>query len=264
MNSRKLALCLALLPAISAMRLQADMDIPVTTYEYKIGGETHEGFVARPLQEAASQPGLLVVHDWTGYGAFSREQAVRLARLGYIAFAVDMYGKDVRAKDATEASRLAGRFYQNPPLIRENMLAALEELRRMPGVDPARLGAIGFSFGGTCVLELARSGAELAGVVSFHARLRPFSTQPPKRIVPKILILHGTLDPRSRPDDVAACMNELNAAGVAYRFVGYPLAVHAFTNPAAGSDPSTGTAYQESAAKAAFEEMERFLLYIFQ
>ncbi|MGH8020818.1 MAG: dienelactone hydrolase family protein [Opitutaceae bacterium] len=268
MNLKSLVVPLATMMLLAActpeMRVSAETAITVNTHEYTIADEVYEGCVARPAAEKESYPAVMVVHDWMGNGEFSRAQAERLARLGYIAFAVDLYGKGVRATDAAGASKLAGRFYQSPPLFRGGMVAALEEMKKLPGVDTTKLGAIGFCFGGTAVLELARSGADIAGVVSFHGGLKPFSTQRPEKIVPKILILHGAIDPHVSPDDVAACMSELNEVGVAYRLVAYPKTVHAFTNPAAGDDPSTGAAYQEEAAKAAFEEMERFFLYIFK
>ncbi len=268
MNLKSLVLPLATMTLLAAcspeMRVSAETTITVAPHEYKIGGDVYEGYVARPAAEKAARPAVMVAHDWMGNGEFSRAQAEHLARLGYIAFAIDMYGKGVRATDSAGASKLAGKFYQNPPLFRERTLAALEEMKKLPGVDATRLGAIGFCFGGAAVLELARSGTDIAGVVSFHGGLKPFSTQRPDKIVPRILILHGSIDPHVSPDDVAACMSELNEAGAAYRLVAYPKAVHAFTNPAAGDDPSTGAAYQEEAAKAAFEEMERFFLYIFQ
>jgi dienelactone hydrolase len=256
----KLALLSAVLATfVSAAAAEDASDLRTAVHEYRIGDQTFEGYLARPLTKMASYPGVLVVHDWMGNGEFSREKARYLARLGYIVLAVDMYGKGVRATNAGEAGKLAGQLYQNPVLFRERILGALEELKKQPYVDASRIGAIGFCFGGTTVLELARSGADVAGVVSFHGGLKPLATPPAAgTIKARVLILHGNLDPHVPPADVAACMSELNAAQAHYKFVGYPDAVHAFTNPAAGSDPSRGAAYNEAADKAAFAEMEAF------
>ena len=255
-----------LLAAALALALPAALfaeDPPVQVHDYTIGDTVFEGDLVRPLTKMASYPGVLVVHDWTGNGAFSQAQAVRLARLGYIAFAVDMYGKGRRATNGGEAAKLAGELYQNPSLFRERILAALEELKRQPGVDATRLGAIGFCFGGTTVMELARSGADVKGVVSFHGGIKPLVPYTGTPIRPHILILHGTRDPHVPPADVAKCMTELNEAGAHYKLIAYPDAVHAFTNPAAGDDPSKGAAYNAAAAEASFAEMETFLRTVF-
>ena len=260
MNSNLIAMVAAVTAAgFSAQSRAATSTNPeVVTHPYTVGETACEGYLVRPATKMARHPAVLVVHDWMGNGAFSREKAQYLARLGYIAFAIDMYGKGVRASDAAEAGKLAGRFYQSPGLFRERIFGALEELKKQSGVDPARIGAIGFCFGGTSVLELARSGADVRAVVSFHGGLKPLAGEPPSAIKAKILILHGNLDPHVPPADVAACMTELNAAGGKYRLVRYPDAVHAFTNPAAGNDISKGAAYNAAVADAAFAEMEAF------
>lgn len=246
---------LALAACIAAPLARA-AEPTLTTYEYKIGDATFEGYLARPAEAAASQPAVLVAHDWMGNGQFSRDRAADLARLGYIALAVDLYGKGRRATNSDEARQLAGELYGQPALFKERMLAALAELKKQPGVDAHRLGAIGFCFGGTAVLELARSGADVAAVVSFHGAIKPLSAEAPAAVKARVLILHGDFDPYVPPADVAACMSELNAAHAYYRFVGYPNAVHAFTNTAAGNDPSKGAAYNEAAAKASYAEMQ--------
>lgn len=249
--------------AIGSSIMRAEPAPTAMEFEYKIDDTTYEGYLARPVTRMVSYPAVLVVHDWTGNGDFSRSQAERLAQRGYIAFAVDLYGKGVRAKDRKEASQLAGKFYKEPMLFRTRMRAALEALKQVPGVDSSRIGAMGFCFGGTAVLELVRSGAELSGAVLFHGGLKPFPSQPAPVVKTPLLILYGDYDPFVPPADLAACMVELNTAKAHYRLVGYPEAVHAFTNPAAGDDPSTGSAYNASAAKAAFSEMETFFADVF-
>jgi dienelactone hydrolase len=169
----------------------------------------------------------------------------------------------VRATNDDEAGKLAGVLYQNPKLFRERMLAAYDELKKQPGVDTSRLGAIGFCFGGGAALELARSGADLRGVVTFHGSLKPFSATPDNAIKARLLLLHGVRDPIVPPADVAACMTDLNNAHAHYRFVGYPDTVHSFTVPRVGTDPSKGQAYNKASADAAFAEMEAFFRDVF-
>jgi dienelactone hydrolase len=239
--------------------------IVTTPLTYQIGGATFAGSISRPAGAAVSAPGVLVVHDWTGYGPFSRARAEDLARLGYIAFAVDMYGQGIHAANPAEASKLAAPFYQDYSLFRTRAQAALDELRRQPGVDPARLGAIGFCFGGTTVLELVRSGAALAGAVTFHGGLKTgLPAQPGVLNVKELLILTGSLDPLVPPADVAGFMTEMNHVHVPYKLVAYPDTVHAFTNPDAGSDLSKPTAYNPVSAEAAYGEMRAFFSRIFQ
>ncbi|MBV9657842.1 MAG: dienelactone hydrolase family protein [Verrucomicrobia bacterium] len=239
---------------------------PVT---YHIGAEEFEGCFAEPAKStvgsAGAVPGVLVVHDWTGLGPFAQARAVQLAKLGYIAFAADMYGKGKRASqnDRAAAGALAKPFYQDFSLFRVRAQAALAELLKRPGVDPQRIGAIGFCFGGTTVLELARSGADMKGVVSFHGGLKSPNTADAKNVKGRLLVLHGSLDPSVPPADVAGFMTEMNTAGVAYKLVAYPRSVHAFTNPEAGTDISKGVAYNAQAAEAAYGEMRQFFSEIF-
>jgi dienelactone hydrolase len=240
-------------------------EVSSSVHEYKIGDAAYEGYIARPKAAAAGTkiPAVLVVHDWTGNGEFSQAKADYLARLGYIGFAVDMYGKGIRAPQAGEPSKLAGVLYQNPSLFRERITAAFEELKKQPGVDASRIGAIGFCFGGTTALELARSGADVKGVVSFHGAVKPFGPTAKNAVKARIAILHGVRDPFVPPADLAACMADLNDAGAWFQLVGYPNAVHSFTNPKAGNDPSKGAAYDAAAEKDSFQRMEEFFRALF-
>ena len=212
-----------------------------------------------PPKSPASTPGVLVVHDWMGRGKFAQERAEQLAKLGYIAFAADMYGKGVYAKDRDEASKLAGAFYKDFSLFRTRSQAALAELLKEPGVNNKRIGAMGFCFGGTTVLELARSGADLTAVATFHGGLKTPNTEDAKNIKAKeLLIMHGSLDPTVPPADVANFMTEMNKGGVAYKLIAYPKSVHAFTNPEAGNDITKPTAYNPEVAAESYKEMEAF------
>ena len=243
--------------------MPTDAAVETQTYPYKIGAEEFEGYLSRPAKSVAGSapaPGVVVVHDWTGCGPFAKARAEQLAKLGYVALAIDMYGKGHRAApgDTAAASALAKPFYQDFSMFRTRAQAGLAELLKQPGVDPKRIGAIGFCFGGTTVLELARSGADLVGIVSFHGGLKTPNTTDAKNVKGQLLILHGSIDPNVPPADVAGFMTEMNAAGVAYKLIAYPRSVHAFTNPDAGGDISKGAAYNAQAAEAAYGEMRRF------
>ena len=257
-------LAASLLPA-TALFAGDSLPIETKSITYQIGADTFEGCVSRPAKLAgATAPGVLVAHDWTGYGPFPRERAEQLAKLGYIALALDMYGKGIHANNPDEAKKLSAAFYAQPALFATRAQAALAELLKQPGVDPERIGAIGFCFGGATVLELARSGANVQGVVTFHGSLEPGSPIAPGGIKAKeILVLHGSRDPLVKPADVAKFMDEMNTAHVPFRLVAYPNAVHAFTNPEAGNDPAKPTAYNPEAATAAYAEMETFFHRLF-
>ena len=176
-----------------------------------------------------------------------------------MAFAADIYGKGIRAKDAAEAGRLAGRFKGDLPLLRSRARAALDTLAKDPRADASRLFAIGYCFGGTTVLELARSGAPVAGVVSFHGGLATKDPADAKSGKGRVLVLHGAADPYVPPAEVAAFQKEMDEAKVDWQMVFYAGAVHSFTNPAAGSDPAKGAAYDAKADRRSWEAMKAFL-----
>jgi dienelactone hydrolase len=222
---------------------------------YRIGDQEFEGYLAHPVKTDGRGPAIMIVHDWMGAGDFGRDRANVLAQRGYVAFAIDLYGKGVRPTNSEEAGKLAGALYKDRALMRARLQGALAELVKRPDVDPKRVGIMGFCFGGSAALELARSGADIRAVVSFHGGLTTPDPADAKNIKAKLLILHGALDPLVPPADVAAFMTEMNAAKIPYRLVVYPGAVHAFTNPAAGNDPSKPTAYNPEVAMAAYREM---------
>jgi dienelactone hydrolase len=259
-------------PALLAMALSqlsttqaAPAEIQTSPFVYQIEGQPYEGSISRPARLTGAAPGILVASDWKGYGPFAKERAEDLARLGYIAFAIDMYGQGVHAADTAEATKLSAPFYQDFTLFRTRAQAALAELRKQPGVDANRIGAMGFCFGGTTVLELARSGAPVEGVVTFHGGLATGLPARPGAIKAReLLILAGSLDPLVPPADVAGFMIEMNGVHVPYRLVEYPNTVHAFTNPAAGNDLTKPTAYNAASAEAAYAEMRAFFQRLFQ
>ena len=255
---RRFPLLLALFVFPLTMRA-ADPEITTEPITYQIGDQSFEGCVSRPIHLTGKVPGVLVAHDWTGFGPFVRERAEQLAKLGYVALALDMYGQGIHAKNPDEAGKLATPFYKDPALFRTRASAALAELVKQPGVDPERIGAIGFCFGGATVLELVRAGGDVRAVVTFHGSLKTSAPAQPGQVKAKeILVLHGANDPLVPPAEVDGFKKEMDVAAVPYKLIAYPGAVHAFTNPEAGNDPDKPTAYNASAAEAAYGEMRTF------
>jgi dienelactone hydrolase len=232
--------------------------------EYKQGDQVLEGYLAWDDAVKGPRPGVLVVHEWTGLGDYVKTRAKMLAELGYIAFAADIYGKGIRPATPQEAGAQAAIYKNDPKLMRDRVRSALDVLRREPLCDPKRVAAIGYCFGGTCVLELARSGADMAGVVSFHGGLATTNPADAKNIRGKVLVLHGGDDPHVPPKEVAAFEDEMRSAGVDWQLVVYGGAVHAFTNPDSGSDKSRGAAYNAAADRRSWEAMKTFFAEIFK
>jgi dienelactone hydrolase len=226
--------------------------------EYRHGDVVLEGYMAYDDAVQGKRPGVLVVHEWMGHNPYVRKRAEQLAKLGYVAFALDMYGKGVRAKDGTEAAALAGKYKGDRKLMRARAGAGLDVLRNHPMVDPRRLAAIGYCFGGTTVLELARGGADLVAVVSFHGGLDTPTPEDAKNIKGKVLALHGGDDPFVPTKQVEAFQEEMRNGGVDWQFFTYGGAVHSFTNPEAGNDNSKGAAYNEKADRRSWEDMRVF------
>ena len=253
---------LVILVSLSSVNVQATLRTEVV--EYKYGDVVLEGYLAYDDAVKGKRPGIIVVHEWWGLNPYARMRTEQLAKLGYIAFAIDMYGKGVRAKDPAEAGTLSGIYRGNRPLMRSRANAGLEVLRNHPLANVNRIAAIGYCFGGTVVLEMARSGAELAGVVSFHGGLSTPNPGDAKNIKGKVLVLHGADDPAVPPDQVIAFQDEMRKAGVDWQMVIYGGAVHSFTNPEAGNDPSRGAAYNEKADKRSWEAMKTFFGEIFK
>ncbi len=232
--------------------------------EYRDGEAVLEGYLAYDESVSGKRPGVLVVHEWRGLNDYAKHRAEQLAHLGYVAFAADMYGKGVYAKDHAEAGKLSGVYRENRQLMRARVKAGLEALKQNPLVDPRRLAAIGYCFGGTGVLELARSGEPLSGAVSFHGPLDTPHPEDARNIKCRLLILHGADDPFVTPENVEAFRREMRAAKVDYMMIRYPHAVHSFTVPEAGNDPSKGTAYNAEADRQSWEAMKGFLKEIFK
>jgi dienelactone hydrolase len=220
----------ALLLALGA--LPAGAAIVTRTVDYEHAGAKLQGFLAYDdaLTAGGKQPGVLVVHEWWGLNDYVRGRAVKLAKLGYVAFALDMYGKGVLATDPKAAGDLAGAFY-GKPLMAERAQAGLDQLLATGLVDPARVAAIGYCFGGSTVQALAYAGAPLAGIVSFHGGLIPATPEAAARVRAKILICHGASDPSTNREKLDAYLKSLDDTKLDYQFIQYAGALHAFTNP---------------------------------
>jgi dienelactone hydrolase len=252
---------LALLGTLAATAAQAAVKTEVI--EYKHGDVVLEGYLAYDDAVSGKRPGVLVVHEWTGHNPYARKRAEQLAALGYVAFALDMYGKGVHATDPQEAAKLANIYKNDRKLMRARAAAGLDVLRKQPQTDTAHLAAIGYCFGGTTVLEMARGGADLAGVVSFHGGLATPTPEDAKNIKGKVLVQHGADDPFVPAPEVAAFEDEMRKAGVDWQLVKYGGAVHSFTNPDAGNDPAKGAAYNASADHRSWQTMKDFFAELF-
>jgi dienelactone hydrolase len=253
---------LVILILLSSINTQAALRTEVV--EYKHGDVVLEGYLAYDDAVKGKRPGVIVVHEWMGHNPYVRMRAEQLAKMGYIALAIDMYGKGVRAKDSKEAASLAGLYRADRPLMRARANAGLEVLKKHPLTDVKRVAAMGYCFGGGTVLELVRSGAEVAGVISFHGNLDTPDPADAKNIKGKVLVLHGGDDPFVKDDQVVKFEEEMRKAGVDWQMVSYGGAVHSFTNPEAGNDPSRGAAYNEKADKRSWEAMKTFFGEIFK
>ncbi len=232
--------------------------------EYKIDDVMHEGFGFYDDSTEARRPGILIIHEWKGISDHVMESGRQLAKLGYVAFAADIYGKGIRPATSQEAAKVAGSYKQNRTLLRKKVLAALAQLRAHNLVDSGKIAAIGYCFGGTTVLELARSGADVAGVVSFHGGLDSPAPEDAKNIKGKILVLHGAVDPHVPEAEVAAFKKEMIDAKVDWQLFYYGNAVHSFTSRAAGDDPSKGAAFHELTATRAWSAMKTFFDELFK
>jgi dienelactone hydrolase len=238
--------------------------IVTQTVEYAQNGTGLRGFLAYDDGLRGKRSGVLVVHEWWGLNDFARERALKLAGLGYVALAADMYGGGATTRDREAAAKLAGALRGNPDLLRARAQAALKVLAADPRVDPKHLAAIGFCFGGATVLELAYSGADLAGVVSFHGGLPRPQPEDLKRLKASILVLHGADDPYVAAADLAAFELAMRQAGADWQMVFFGGAVHGFTNPAAGDNQASGVAYDARAARRSWRCMQEFFREIWR
>lgn len=232
--------------------------------EYSHGSTALEGHIAFNEQLTAPLPAVLVVHEWRGLNDYARKRAEQLAGLGYVGFAVDMYGQGVLAKDTEEAGRLMTPFVNDRQLCRARIGAAFHFITKFPQVDANRVAIIGYCFGGLAALELARSGAKLRAVVTFHANLSSPTPADAQHIKAKVLACHGGNDPLVPPAQVQAFIKEMRDAKVDWQLIEYGNTVHSFTFPGAGSNVASGLAYNADSDRRSWEHMKLWLNEAFE
>lgn len=231
--------------------------------QYKHGDVILEGYLAYDDSQSGKRPGVLVVHEWLGLNDYAKKRADMLASMGYVAFALDMYGKGVLGKGPQDGTKLSAPFKENRQLMRDRAKAGLDVLRNHPLVDSSRIAAIGYCFGGATAIELARAGTGIAGVVGFHPALGTSMPAKPGQVKAKILVCHGADDPFVPPPEVKAFEEEMQKAGADWQLNAYGNAVHGFTNWGAGNNKSSGVAYNSEADKRSWQAMKDFFAEIF-
>jgi len=245
----------------AAVKTVAIKEEPVT---YSVGGKNFNGYVTYDSNQVGKRPAVLVVHEWWGLTDYPRSRAKKLAELGYIAMAVDMYGEGKTAADPKEAQVLATPYYKDPTLAKTILDAAINTLKGFPQTDTSKMAAIGYCYGGFIVLNAAKLGADLKGVVSFHGGLE--GVQPNKDLLKaKILVCHGAADQFENPH-VAEFKKQMDSVGASYTFKEYPNATHAFSNPGAtelGKKFNMPIEYNAAADTASWNDMKAFFAKIF-
>jgi len=249
--------------ALFAMAAFAEAKVTESPYEYEHDGTVLAGHLVYDGSTTDTRPGVVVVHQWMGITEYELMRARMLAELGYAVLVADMYGKGIRPANTTEAAAQAGSVRGDIEMMRGRVNAAVDELRRQEIVNPDQIAAIGYCFGGGVVLELARSGADISGVVSFHGSLNTPDPADAANISCPLLVCHGADDPHVNDEAVSAFIEEMRAAQVDYQFIAYGGAVHAFTQSMAGDDPGKGAAYNESADRRSWQAMKDFFTEIF-
>jgi dienelactone hydrolase len=221
-----------------------------------------EAFFAFDDSISTRRPAVLISHAWAGRDEFANDKAKKLAELGYVGFALDMYGKGIVGESREENSKLMQPFIQNRAVLQQRIKAALSAVKLLPWVDDSKIAAMGFCFGGLCVLDLARTGVDIKGVVSFHGLFNAPDNIHNTPINAKVLALHGYDDPMALPGQLIEFQNEMTKAGADWQVHSYGQTMHAFTNPVA-NDPNFGTVYKPEADSRSWIAMQNFLTEIF-
>jgi dienelactone hydrolase len=256
-----LCLVIALVSASSASAEVSGRDV-----EYKAGDTVLKGYLAQDTALKGKRPAVLVVHEWWGHNEYARKRARMLAEQGYVALAVDMYGDGKTAQHPDDAGKFAGEVMKNKAIGEARFNAALDFIKRQQSVDPARIAAIGYCFGGAVVLHMARQGADLKGVVSFHGSLATDSPAEEGMVKARVLVFNGDADKMIPPEQVAAFKQEMTRAGASFRYVGYPGVQHSFTNPDADAFAvkfKLPIAYDRKADRDSWAQTKKFLKEIF-
>jgi dienelactone hydrolase len=261
-------------PGLSPLRRLAETrpalpaaDVVTQEIQYKLGDQAYTGYLAYD-QNRRQRPGILLVHEWWGHDDYVRKRAEQLADLGYVALALDMYGSGKHAAHPDEAGKMAGEVKANFAAAKERFMAALQVLKDHPAVNPEQLAAIGYCFGGNIVLNMARAGIDLDGVVSFHGTLEAIAGPARQgQVKAGVLVLNGADDAMVPPEQIRAFMSEMDQAGVDYEFINYPGAKHAFTNPRAddyAKEFNLPLAYSAAAEQQSWQKMRDFFDRIFR
>ena len=238
------------------------MAIVSNTISYMDGDVVLEAFFAFDDAIATRRPAVLISHAWSGRDEFANDKAKKLAELGYVGFALDMYGKGILGTNPEENMALMQPFMHDRTMLQKRIKAALLAVKLLPWVDDSKIAAIGFCFGGLCVLDLARTGVDIKGVVSFHGLLNSADNIHDTPIKAKVLALHGYDDPMALPAQLIEFQNEMTKAGSNWQVHSYGQTMHAFTNPVA-NNPDFGTVYQADADRRSWLAMQNFLAEIF-
>lgn len=245
----------------------AKTDIEGKEVSYSAQGVVMKGYLAYDKNIKGKRPGVLVVHEWWGHNEYARKRARMLAEMGYTALAVDMYGDGKQAMHPDEAGKFSSEAMKNFDVAKTRFKAAMEFLKKQPEVNQDKIAAIGYCFGGGVVLNVARQGADLKGVASFHGSLAAVKPTQPGEVKAKVLVLHGGDDKFTTPEQIEAFKKEMKDAGVDLRFIVYPGAIHSFTNPAADEYAkkfNLPLGYNADADHKSWEELRKFLETIFK
>lgn len=245
--------------ATGLLTVKAQAKIIIKKVEYSSEGKKFEGLLAYESSlSKGKRPGVVVFHNWMGITEETESKITELAKLGLVAFAGDIHGKDIRPKNIKEAGELATLYKNDRNLLRERVNLALAELKKISTVDSHKLFASGYCFGGTAALELGRSGADLLGIVSFHGGLSNPTPLDAKNIKAEVLVYHGGIDPYVTAEEVATFKKEMDEAKVTYQFTSFSKTVHSFTEKAAGNDITKGAAYNALADARSWQGMKNF------
>ena len=258
---------LALLALALAIPVTASAKIVGKVVEYKAGDVTLKGYLAYDNSIKGKRPGIIVVHEWWGLTDYPKKRAEMLAKLGYVALAADMYGDGKTVDNPGDAQKSAGESMKDVGLFKSKFLAAVDFLKQDEHTNPAQIGAMGYCYGGGVVLNMARAGVDLKGVVSFHGSLGAVTPAAKGNVKAKILVCAGAADKFISEKDIETFKKEMKDAGVDLKYVAYKGALHAFSNPdatALGKKFNMPIAYNEKADKGSWKEMQKFFKAIFK
>ena len=258
MKSTVLTLCL-----LACLSFPATAELQSRVLTYTDGLAELKGYFVFDASVEGPRPGVLVVHEWWGQNEHARKQADRLAEAGYAAMALDMYGQGKTTDHPEDAARMSSIIRENAPNMRRRFHAAMRQLREQPEVKADKLAAVGYCFGGAVVLDIARSGFDLAAVISMHGSLTPADVKARPGIKPRILVCHGSEDAFIPPEAIEAFKEEMEEAGANYEFLVLEGAQHSFTNPEADDLGIAGLAYDAEADRISFEAMLKLLSEVF-